>query len=84
MNGTQSIKVSLCGNPRPGLSYSIDGGYTYRSLNGSLLDDTTKTHLFQVKFHRVNSSLCGSVIHFNVTGEIESWNTTALVTVLRK
>ena len=64
--GTSSIELTLCGNPRPKLFYTFQGK-TKESKIVQSLNDTKKMYKYEIVLENVDRKSYGSTIEFNAT-----------------
>ena len=75
--GTQSIDLTLCGNPQPKLSYTFKGETKDAEMTQKL-EDSNKMYRYKINLDSVNRKDCGSPLTFKATGFKEWYNSSII------
>ena len=75
--GTQSIDLTLCGNPQPKLSYTFKEE-TKEAEMVKELDKSKKMYKYQINLDNVERKDCGSPLTFKATGFKEWYNSSII------
>ena len=77
--GTQSIDLTLCGNPQPELSYAFKGK-TKEAKMTQKLEDSKKMYRYKINLDNVERKDCGSPLTFRATG-FKDWYNSSIIKV---
>ena len=77
--GTQSMDLTLCGNPQPKLSYTFKED-TKEAQMVKELDKSKKMYQYKINLDNVEKKDCGSQLTFKATG-FKAWYNSSIIKV---
>ena len=77
--GTNTIEITLCGNPQPKLSYTFHGKIKSAKMIEKL-NDTKQMYKYQIDLENVNRNICKSELKLLATG-LKNWHHSSVVQV---
>ena len=77
--GTNTIEITLCGNPQPKLSYTFHGK-TKEAEMIEKLDKSKKMYKYKIILENVDRNICKSELKFLATGH-KDWQHNSVIQV---